>query len=264
MARVYGITLPAGIDVIYNKTLKMYDIAVNCNIGKNRRFLTRKMRINLRDFTKLYQIAALWQTFTQPQKDAWQAAATAMGTTNYNLFTQDQIYRLMNGIFGQATPDIYHQYLVGHVELAGAATAMRMHQYHNTPWQNAGTLSLNYHSDLVATGGTPSVVLRIIAVRYYSGKNNTVIVGEELDLSAGWQTVVVPFPDYSGRAAHYTVEIEFTDVQGDFWFDNYFVEWDGQLQNKDPFCDELPKYWYLPNFPVGATVESVYPLGAAL
>ena len=264
MPRIYGITLPAGIDVIYNKTLKMYDVSVDCNVGKNRRFLTRKLKLQLKDVTKLYQIAYHWSFLSDPEKAAWQTAAAAMGSQNYALFTQDTIYRLVNGIAGIATPNIYHQYLVGHIEIGGVTTSYRIHQYHNVPWQPGATLDLNIHSNLSAAGPSPSVVLRLITGNYFGGKNVYTTTEQTIGLTDAWQTVHIAFPNGQGTKANYTVEVEFVDVQGDFWFDDYFVQWDGAIQNKDPFCDSFPKYWYLPDASEDVIVESVYPLGAAL
>ena len=91
MVRVYGITIPAGIEVIYNKTLKMYDISVHCNIGKNRRFMTRRMRLNLRDWSKLTGVANAWHALSGAEQAAWYTAADAQGTNGYSLYTQDKI-----------------------------------------------------------------------------------------------------------------------------------------------------------------------------
>lgn len=264
MARVYGITLPAGVEVIYNKTLKMYDISVNCNIGKNRRFLSRSMKLNLKDFTKLYQIAELWSLYSQAQKDAWYTAADVQGNSGYNLFTQDQIYRLLNSIPGQATPSTYHQYLVGHIGIGGLATYCRIHQFYNKPWRLPATLKMNYHSDLTAVGPSPSAILRWRSMSYFSGKNVTVDLDTDLDLSAAWKNVDVDIPSRDGTPANFTLEIQLVDVQGDFWFDDIYLEWDGELQNRDPFCDDVTKWWNALDFPDGCTFESVYPTGAAL
>lgn len=264
MPRLYGVTLPAGYEVIYNKTLKMYDLAVNCNVGKNRRFLSRKLKLNLRDFTKLYQIATLWNALTSSEKDAWNLAGDAQGGTGYNLFTQDQIYRLQNGISGQATPSIYHQYFVSHVQLAGSANHARLHQYYNVPWADPATLDINYHSALTADGSDPYVRLTLTQTNYWGGKNNEKVSTHDFGLADAWGTFHLDFPATVGTKANWLLEITFHDVQGDFWFDDLFVQWGGELKNRDPFCDSAPKYWYLPDFPAGATLEAVYPLGAAL
>ena len=118
MALVMGITLPAGVDIIYNKTLKMYDISVMCNVGKNPRFFPRSKKLTLREVTYLYQIAFAWAQLSEEIKAQWNQAADVLGWHGYNLYVQYKSYRLKNGIGGDATPSIYHQYLVGHLNIS--------------------------------------------------------------------------------------------------------------------------------------------------
>jgi hypothetical protein len=55
-----------------------------------------------------------------------------------------------------------------------------------------------------------------------------------------------------------------TDVTGDLWFDNLWVQFNGADQNPDPFCDEIDKWYEMVDKGEGVVVESIYPTGGAL
>lgn len=259
MARVYGITLPAGIEVIYSKTLKMYDVRVHCNIGKNRRFTTRKQRYALRDFSKLLSVAYRWSFLSDPQKAAWNTAADEVGLIGYALFTQDTIYRIMNGLAGVATPSIYHQYLVGHIELSGAANNCTITQHHVTAITLPATLKISYKTYLTADGADPYAKLVLRYIRYWGGKN--IYEEEEINipLSHAWdrQTANISVPQ--GVIGEWDIRLELNDVQGDIWFDNVILEYGGDIESWDPFCENINNFWVPTDVPSGATVESIYP-----
>ena len=126
-----GITIPAGLEIIYNKTLKMYDISVLCNVGKNPRFFPRDKKQTLREVTYLFTIAYAWSFFSEATKNEWNLAANIIGQHNYNLYVQDKSYRIKHGIGGNATPSLYHQYLVGHIGITAPATSAKTAINHN-------------------------------------------------------------------------------------------------------------------------------------
>lgn len=264
MARVYGITIPAGIEVIYNKTIKMYDISVHCNVGKNRRFMTRRMKLKLKEWSKLTGVASAWHMLSQADQDAWYTAADAQGTNGYSLWTQDKIYRLVMGLAGNATPSTLHQYKVGHINLAGGATSCKIKQEFNRPFTIPTTLTINYKGALTADGADPYAKVRFWSTVFFGGNNIELYEDINLTLDQAWESKDISVAAKSGTIASFRVEIWLNDVVGDLYFDNVFCEFDGQVQNDDPFCDEIEKTWRRVSVPAGVTVESVYPTGAAL
>ena len=147
-----GITLPAGLEIIYNKTLRMYDISVFCNVGKNPRFFPRDKKYTLREITYLFNIAYIWAAFSQEVKDAWKAAAEVIGQHGYNLFVQDKSYRIKNGIGGNAEPSLYHQYLVGHVNLQSPASSALIAQYNTKRVNFPASFEICRKTNLVDAG----------------------------------------------------------------------------------------------------------------
>jgi len=259
MPRVYGITIPAGVEVIYNKTLKMYDFRVHCNIGKNRRFMPRSRKLRLRSFTKLYQVANAWHSLSGAQKDAWYSAADSVGLRGYSLWTQDKIYRLINNIVGNATPSIYHQYKVGKIDIGGVATNTEIRQHHVTPISLPADFKISYKGDLTASGGSPSVKAILRTLRYSGGQN--IVEDHEIDLtlSQAWETLELNIPVKQGIMAEWDIIIKLIDVTGELLFDNVFVEFDGEVKTFDPFCSDVTDNWQKTDVPAGVSFESIYP-----
>jgi len=196
MALVMGITLPAGVDIIYNKTLKMYDISVMCNVGKNPRFFPRSKKLTLREVTYLYQIAYAWSLLPEEIKAQWNQAADVLGWHGYNLYVQDKSYRLKNGIGGDATPSIYHQYLVGHLNISAPASSALIAQYNSRRVNFPATFGLSFKTDLAASGPQPSARFKFTWTRYYVGENIESTEVIELPLVSGWTNEIKSITQY--------------------------------------------------------------------
>lgn len=260
MPRVYGITLPAGIEIIYSKTLKMYDITVNCNVGKNRRFVSREMKYNLKQFSKLYDVAFAWSFFNQTQKDAWYTAAQAIDVNGYSLYTQDKIYRIMNSIPGNATPSTYHQYLVGRLNIDAPEDHAVVTQYHVTAISLPATLAVSYKTNFTAVGPNPSVRFILRTLRYSGGKNITEEAEMTIPLVQDWDRQTIMVDPKQGTMGEWSIEIQAVDVIGELLFDNVFVNFDGDVRSWDPLCDDVTQYWIPTDVSPDVTFESIYPV----
>jgi len=258
MPRVYGITIPAGLEIYYNRTLKMYDIAVFCNVGKNRRFLCRRHRYNLKQFTKLFSVAYAWSALNEAQKAAWYTAGDASGINGYALYTQDKIYRIMNSLAGNATPSIYHQYKIGHIKIESPANSAKLTEQHLTALKLPATVKINYKSNLVADGANPYAKFIFRSLRFYSGQNIEDTEEITFDLISGWAAKEKSIAVKDGVLGNWSISLELNDVTGDLYFDNIFIEFDGTIQNKDPFCDFFPKYFIQDDVGAGVAVKSIY------
>lgn len=258
MARVYGITIPAGLEIIYNRTLKMYDVAVFCNVGKNRRFLCRRTKYNLKQFTKLFSVAYAWNALSQAVKDAWYSAGDASGINGYALYTQDKIYRIMNSLAGSATPSVYHQYKIGHIKIESPANSAKLTEQHITACVLPADLKISYRSNLTASGGSPSAKIIFKTLRFYSGQNIEEEHEISLDLIHAWETKNLNIPVKDGIMGNWSISVELNDVIGDLYFDNLNLTFNATIQNHDPFCDFFPKYFIQDDVGSGVTVESIY------
>jgi hypothetical protein len=259
MAKLYGITLPAGWELIYNKTLRRYDISVMCNVGKNSVWKPRKVFVQLKEITYLYAMAYSWGNYTTLQKTAWKNAANIIGSTGYNLFCQDTIYRRQHSIAGIATPSIYHQYLVGHVKIESPANSAKLIQPHNTKIYFPCTFETSFKSNLTASGANPYARFNFKWMRYTAGQNIEEIQTIEIPLIQDWNNQLINITTQTGLKGKWIIELELNDVVGDLWFDNIFVEYNATIKNNDPFCMDVVKWYQGENMPAGVTLETVYP-----
>ncbi|MFA6335630.1 MAG: hypothetical protein WCX48_08770 [Bacteroidales bacterium] len=264
MALLMGITIPAGLEIIYNKTLKMYDISVLCNVGKNPRFLTRKQKLTLKEVTYLFQIAYAWSFFTTEEKAVWTAAGDIVGQNGYNLYVQDKSWRIKHAIGGNAVPSIYHQYLIGNIHVADPANYALVTQYNATRVNFPATFQLSRKSNLTATGPNPYCHVNFIWTRYYQGQNILNYEVIDIPLVSDWATQIQTITSKIGIRGRWQIEIELNDVTGDLWFDNIYPFYSGEAKINDPFCDEVEKYWEPTIMPDGSTISTQYPQGGAI
>lgn len=264
MALVMGITLPAGIDIIYNKTLRMYDISVMCNVGKNPRFFPRSKKYTLREITYLFDIAYSWSQLSDETKDEWNFASNIIGQHGYNLYVQDKSYRKKHGLPGDATPSIYHQYLVGHINIAYPATSALITQYNSRRVNFPASFELCFKTDLTVVGGDPYCRLKFTWTRYYRGENIESTETLNIPLTSGWDKLKKWITYYKGIRGKWRLELELNDVIGDIWFDNVIVEYSGEIKVNDPFCMDVVYWWEATNLSEYVTFETVYPTGGAL
>lgn len=262
--KVMGITLPAGIDIIYNKTLKMYDISVMCNVGKNPRFFPRSRTYTLREVTYLFQIAYAWSALSDAIKEDWNFAANVLGWHGYNLYVQDRSYRIKNAIGGSATPSLYHQYLVGHLHIASPASSALIAQYNARRVNFPASFEMCFKTALTASGADPYARLKFTWTRYYLGQNIESTEVIEIPLISDWDKRKKYIPYKKGIRGRWRLEIELNDVEGDLWFDNIYSMYGGEVKINDPFCDNVEYYWKGVSLPEGATLQSIYPTGDAL
>jgi len=264
MALVMGITIPAGLEIIYNKTLKMYDISVFCNVGRNPRFFPRDRKIKLREISYMFALAQAWSSLSDSEKEDWNFAGNVLGWHGYNLWVQDKSYRIKHGLPGNATPSVYHQFKVGHLKIEAPASSAEILQNHHHPFTFPCSFETCFKTDLTASGGSPSVKLCFEYLHYAEGKNIWVSQDFDLPLSSGWDKLkrwVTPTSFIIGR---WRLSFVLTDVIGDFWFDDVYVTYGGSIETDDPDCNDVAENWYNKNVGEGVTIESVYPTGDAL
>jgi len=254
-----GITLPPGIEVIYNRTLRMYDISVLCNVGKAPRFFPRARDQNMRDITYLFAIAQVWSGFTEQQKLDWKSAGEIVGQAGYNLFVQDKAYRIKNDIGGNATPSIHHQYLVGHIKIEAPANSASIIQYNSRRIFFPATFGISYKTDLTADGGDPYAKLRFTWTRYTNGLNVEAVQEISIPLNNVWDTQELAITELEGIKGQWKVELVLNDVTGDIWFDNIMVTYGGEIKNNDPYCVDVETWWEILDAGEGVTFETIYP-----
>lgn len=292
-----GITLPAGLEIIYNKQIRMYDISVFCRVGKNPRFFPRSKKYTLREITYLFAIAYAWSHFTDEKKGEWGLAANITGQHGYNLYVQDKSYRIKHGIGSDAVPSIYHQYLVGHLNVPEPSPEVDykllletgdgilletgdsvlldysiqdfpvkalITQYNSRRVNFPASFEINFKTSLESVGENPHARLRFIWTRYYMGQNieSTEII--DLPLVSGWDRRKKWITEHKGIRGRWRIELELKDVKGDIWFDNLWAFYSGEIKINDAYCLDVVRWWKGVTLREGVTFETIYPIGAAI
>lgn len=254
-----GITIPAGLEIVYNKTLRMYDISVFCNVGKNPRFFPRAKYYKLTEISYLFSIAQSWSNLTDQQRTDWATAGAVIGQHGYNLYVQDKSYRIKNEIGGDATPSTFHQYLVGHIKIESPATSAKIAQYNSYHVHFPADFEISYKTNLVADGPSPSVKMQFVWKRYTQGQNIEATEEIVIPLITDWAKQTKSVTELEGIHGEWKIYLELTDVTGDIWFDNVIVEYSGEIRNSDPYCFDVDKAWNNVNIGEGVTFETIYP-----
>ena len=259
MAKLYGITLPAGWDIIYNKTLKMYDISVMCNVGLNPRWQPRARFVALKEISYLFTIAQTWGALTADQKSEWNFAANVIGTHNYNLYVQDKSYRIKHAITGDATPSLYHQYLVGYIDNMLSLYVQKLTQYNFTKLVFPCSVEICVQGDFARYGGDGYLRINFIYNLYIHGQ--TIEVKKSMDIEPSvWDKYKMWIdPPVAGKVGKWRIEIEWWHCFGAFWFDNVIVEYGGEIRTLDPFCENVVQYWKREGTVINGNFSTVYP-----
>lgn len=264
MSRIMGITIPAGLELSYNKTLKMYASLSSTSVGKNPRFVTRSRGNTLKNITYLFDISQNWSNFSDSQKQDWQNAGNVCGLNGYNLFVQDQAYRIKNLIDDFATPSLFHQFLVGHINLTGNTNSLIIKQTGSVAPNFPLTFQLSRKSNLTSLGSNSYAKLVLKVNRIYNNQNFTDENSIDIPLSDSWaiQTLGVELP--LGIPQSWELSLELNNVAGDLWFDNIWVFYNGVINNNDSKCEAIDNSWDQVLIPDEAIIESIYPMDEAL
>jgi hypothetical protein len=234
-----------------------------------------------------------WATLTTEQKAAWSTAGSYCNLNGWRLFVRDYCYRVVNGIEGIATPNNYHQALVGQLQIDAPADELKIIQPHPSTYyiskKVAGTKShyepvavnerlllpfqigLSYKSDLVKTQSDGFAKFYAIVRRLYQGNNLSQVLEINLDLQADWKTVTNTLSFILGQYTSYSLYFHLYHLTGTLLVDNIKAVHSSQNWVRDPSCQDIhqdftrafyqvPAHWSALIIPDGSFFESVYPL----
>lgn len=234
------------------------------DIPRVRRKLLYSTRSRLKGVTEkslLPQVLAIWNAFDNSTKDAWTLAGSKCGLTGVKCFTKDQCLRIKNGMSGTSTPSIYHQAKFGRLSIQAPANKIKIAQLHPLNYyvmrKVTGTrsqyesvlvvetfalpleLKLNYKSNLVSSGGTPSAKIYLQVLSHYQGRDILTNCEVNFDLITDWKSASASLSSVLGVVRGYTAYIDLQNVTGDLFIDN--VEFNHSLSNwaRDKYCNDI-------------------------
>jgi len=173
MARATYIEIPeAQVDKYWGQ-LRAGDRFVFPRVIRKNVFFGRKKIKGLTRRSYLPAVAKVWAGFTDQQKADWKALDSHPRKHGWRSFVADQCKRIKFGLPGTATPNEYHQDVVGAIDIQEPAEEVKLAQFHPSQYwvkvKISGKkamyepvsvtealalplkISINYKSDLVST-----------------------------------------------------------------------------------------------------------------
>jgi len=292
MAKTGFLDLPEGYRLPFDRILSSGNRYVHARLRRNRFFVSRRQRSNLKTFSLLKAIATGWHSLTSEQRIAWQEAGAVRGLLGWQLYIQDKCIRYRYEIPGETTPSLLWQTWVGHLFVEHPAKEIMLKQSHPVQYFDKVkiigkktaqqiisvteffhlplTIGLSYRSNLAVVGDNPQV--RFFARVYSSYQGQTLNNDEEINipLVSDWDKDELLIPDVFGEAYGYDLFIHLKDVAGFLDFDNVRAEHSGGNWARDSYCEDIAQtftgafknvkpYWEPIILPTGAGFDSVYP-----
>lgn len=291
MPKVGGVEITPGLEDEYNKNLQSGDRYIYSRVGKRNAMISRAKKKSLTGRSLLNFFAELWWALPDIEKDNFIYAGGLIGLSGWQLFIADNSQRYQLGLPPSVTINPFHLLKVGHIRITEPAQSIKIAQYHppdyfvlekvpgfqtkyrpvlvkenfTFPFQ----ISINFLSTMTPVGVDLKFSFHAIIRHDYQGQALYSECGVILNTVPGWSTEAILLTKLKGEIKSYTLFIEFSGVQGDFWFDFVKSNHSGQNWAIDPFCEEIdrvytrgfsrvPQPWQVVNIPEGASYESIY------
>lgn len=292
MARATYIEIPEPQIDLYYGGLRPADRYVFSRVVRKNVFFSRAKIAGLKLKTFLPQIAILWAGFTSEQKANWKSVDPGAHPNGWRCFVADQSQRIKLGLSGTATPNSYHQNLVGAINIEAPAEETKLVQLHPSQyWVNTRItgkksmyqpvsvtellalplkITLNYKSDLTSTGAGSFAKFYAEVRHFYQGQNLETNLEISIPLSSAWASQNITLSSLLGEVSSYNLYLHLYKVRGTLLFDNPKAEHGAQNWVRDPFCKniaqqftrafyQIPKHWATVTLPAGADYDSIYP-----
>jgi len=292
MAKTSKLTIAPELEDRYFASVQTMDRFVIPRIRAKTGPLSKAKINKLKARSNLNAIATLWNNFTDEQRTAWKTIDPHSQKHGYRTFCADQNQRIKNGLSGVATPNEYHQDLVGQILIEAGSEEIKLAQFHpSSYWINYKVpgkknmfepseveerlslplaLAINYKSDLTSTGAGSFARFYATVRRLYQGQNLDQDLIVEIPLSSGWTEGEEELTEVVGVAIFYNLYIHLYKVTGTLLIDNIRATHSGQNWVRDPFCkkieqsfdrgfSQIPLHWYPTTVPFYASYKSIYP-----
>lgn len=291
MAKTSLITIPAGLDTTYYKSLQSGDRWTIPHIKIKRLFTSRSRKKGLTQKSLFVQLSPVWASFSDAERLAWTNAGAECDLSGFKLFVQDTAVRRANDIAGYATPSILHQSKVGKIEIEAPAVGLTILQLHPQSYYISkkvkGTrsqyepklvteylglpvnIAISYKSNLSSAGSSPRARFYIVVYSNYQGRTIENVCQIPFSLVHNWERLTASISGVIGQFRGYTAFVEVHDARGTLLFDNVEIYHSGLNWARDPFCNsiqttftkmfyQIPKNWAPEDIISGAFYGSVY------
>jgi len=291
MAKTGFITIPPGLDLLYNKVIQSGDRFIFPHVKVKRLFTSRSRKKGLTQKSLIVQLAPIWNAFDISVRNAWNLAGAESGMAGFKQFIQDTAVRIANDLPGYATPSTLYQSKVGKIQIESPAVGLTIVQLHPQSYyinrKVSGTrsqyepkliqenlsmpvgIAISYKSDLASAGTDPRARFYVIIYSSYQGRDIETFLEIPFNFVQDWERLTASISGTIGLFRGYTAFIELQDVRGTLLFDNIDIIHTTQNWARDPYCNsiqtsftkafyQIPKNWSAENISDGSFYRSVY------
>ena len=204
MSKTGYIDLDTAQEEAYFSALTPGDRFIAPRVRRNTRLISVRRKKGVSQRSLLPTCAQIWNAYTTEQKNSWNSAGEYSNLTGWKAFVRDKCYRVVNDLPGEATPNNFHQGLVGQLTIQAPADELKIFQPHPPSYYVSrkipGTknmyspvlvserlalplqIGLSYKSNLVQTEADGFAKFYAIVRRLYQGNNLDEILEIDLDL----------------------------------------------------------------------------------
>jgi len=298
MAKTSYLDISTELEETYYKDLQSGDRFIIPRIRPKKKLLSRERVDNISERSYLQQCSELWDGLSDAEKQNWHDYDFHPQQHGWRRFVEEQSIRINLDLEGTASPDQYHQGMVGKILIESPAEETKLIQVHPAsywvyrkvegkdsmyePVEVDETLSLpfevglSYKSDLTSTGAGSFARFYATVRHHYQGQNLDYDLIVDIPLSSGWDRKTSTLSETGfeeepkGKIVSYHLYIHLYKVTGTLLFDHILSQHSATNWARDPYCDridedftrafyQIPKAWAVKTLPEGADYESVYP-----
>jgi len=292
MAKTSLLSIAPELENPYYSDLQTGDRFIHPRIRPKGTMLSRKRTAGLISRSYIPQCLALWEGFTSQQKQDWKNADPHPQQHGWRTFTADQCKRIALGLEGVATPNQYHQDMVGQILIEAPAEEIKIAQPHpsfywlyqkvagkkrmyeaveiNEDFALPLQLVISYKSDLTSTGEGSFAHFYASVRHLYQGQNLNTDLIIDIPLSSVWDSKNETLTTVAGSAISYNLYIHLYKVRGTLLVDNIKAIHSSANWVRDTYCKkieqaftrqwrQIPRHWAPITLPSGAQYQSVYP-----
>jgi len=290
MVKTSYLDIPPELEEKYYSGLQSMDRFIIPRIKVKTSLLSKK-RLEITARSYLSQYVALWNNFTDEQKANWKSVDPHSQKHGFRTFTADQAQRIKLELGGVATPNQYHQNMIGRILIQSPADELKITQSHPSsywisqkvegkdnmyqPVEISESFSLplkitiGYKSDLISTNGGSFAYFYAVIRHLYQGENLSYNLIIDIPLQSHWYKEEITISELIGEAISYDLYIHLYKVTGTLFIDNVKAEHSGSNWAIDTFCNKIEQNfsrgfyqisqpWTPITLPTGASYKSIY------
>jgi len=242
MAKTGYLQIPTELKEKYYSSLQSMDRFTIPRIRTKTAALSKKKLQEIKNRSYLSICGALWADFSDVTKQNWKSADPHFQQHGWRTFVADQCSRIKLGLEGVATPNQYHQNMVGQILIEAPAEEIKLYQSHPSSYWIAqkviakknmyepveinemfalpAKIAINYKSNLISTGPGSFAHFYASIRHLYQGQNLNRDLTIEIPLQSDWDTAEAEISQLPELAISYHLYLQLYKVRGTLLFDN--------------------------------------------